>query len=277
MEAPAGTDGFKDAIVTLPGWGIGLVCALVFGSLLLVAGLALSNAGAEIRGAALQLLVVLIPLTFAVIAAVALRFTGTRQIDWLVTRFLEKTLLERFTIWTSTAAADLSGGDGYPFDHVSLLGKTHGRSYAFYEFTSGASRMKVGIKMNVFNFEVFSTLPVSLPAPEAARIDESLIVTAHSLEALKGHPVLRHFMGLMQGSVSEGYEMKFSFSAAPGQGPQRHDMHVSLRQKVRENFLASPFMKRYFAEDAAIAIGVLFREWRDSGLAVADAATPAAP
>ena len=36
---------------------------------------------------------------------------------------------------------------------------------------------------------------------------------------------------------------------------------ISFRQKLRENFLSSPFLKRYFTEDAAIAVGVLYKEW----------------
>jgi hypothetical protein len=274
MEPPSGTGGIKDAIVTLPLWGISLLAALCVASLAFAAWLGLFADEADLKSDAVHLLLVIIPLSSAVIAAIAIRRTSTKQIDELVTAFLDHTLRQRFEAWTSRRATSGVTALEYPFSRVRLYEPSANRSYAFYMF-SDASRdqMLVGVKSNVFNFEVFTTLPLALPAGMAAPA-EPLIANAQTLEQMRMHPIVSKFMGIAQGSVSEGYEVKFAFSPAGhsssgpcNHGSATHDMHISLRQKVRENFLTSPFLKRYFAEDAAIAVRVLFLEWRNSGLA----------
>jgi hypothetical protein len=155
---------------------------------------------------------------------------------------------------------------------VRLREPSDGRSYAFFEFEWAQAQPRldavpanVGIKTNVFNFEVFTTLALQPDcAPRAALADQ--VIGKGNLAQVAAHPVLRHFIGAIQGSVSEGYEVKVEFLEPQAEG-QALRMHLSLRQKVRENFLASPFLKRYFAEDAAIVVGVIFNEYRSSGLA----------
>jgi hypothetical protein len=124
----------------------------------------------------------------------------------------------------------------------------------------------VGIKTNVFNFEIFAR--ISIETPNTININsahENILITKENISTISNHPILSQFIGIIQGSASEGYEIKIEFG-----NPEIREqctnisMHISLRQKLRENFLASPFLKRYFAEDAAIAIGVLFSEWQKS-------------
>lgn len=271
MESETSTGGIKDAIVTLPSWGLAMLGGLCAVSLGLAFGLLALAQDEELKGKSMQLLLVLVPLSSAVIAAVAIRRTSTKEIDALVGAFLDRTMLERFRLWTERPVA--SPDMAYPFTAVRCHQPSEGSSYAFYMFSDAqGDQLLAGIKSNVFNFEVFATLPVALPAPlEAAA--SPVIANAGTLAAARNHPIVSRFMGITQGSVSEGYEVKFAFSPAEGRpvpglvhAPGTHHMHVSLRQKVRENFLASPFLKRYFAEDAAIAIRVLFLEWRASGL-----------
>ena len=266
--APIGQQRFKDVIVTLPGWGVVLIAILCFCSLVLAVGLALLSSSDDIRGYAVQLLVVLVPLGSAVIAAIAIRRTSTQQIDDLVTGFLERTLLERLQIQCDHVAAD--GSLRYPFRAVRLSRRCRRTSYVTYELQWAATAgqpppppVEVGFKCNVFNFELFTTLEV--PA-ETEGIDSgalrhaNLILNSATLGQYLNHPVLRHFMGVLQGSANEGYEVHVGFRPAIGQSAG-WTMSLSLRQKLRENFLTSPFLKRYFAEDAAIAIGVLYSEW----------------
>jgi hypothetical protein len=122
--------------------------------------------------------------------------------------------------------------------------------------------VQIGVKCNVFNFELFSELPVQTDCDISAAKLPDVIINTSNVAQFTEHPVLSHFMNVLQGSVNEGYEAHVSFKPQLVQ-PHTWVMHFSLRQKLRENFLASPFLKRYFAEDAVIAAGVLYEEWLD--------------
>jgi len=223
------------------------------------------------QGYAIQLMVVLIPFSSAIIAATAMRSTSTRQIDRLITGFLEKTLLTRFQAWTNQKNSNNLIGSTYPFESAKLQQSTQDRSYAYFDLTWKDSIHPpafVGIKTNVFNFEIFTQLTLTISPPESPEnTSETTLISSANLKEIAKHPLLRHFMGTLQGAVSEGYDIKVSLGpATPKADPKQTQilMHISMRQKLRENFLTSPFLKRYFAEDAVIAVGVLFTEWRDS-------------
>jgi hypothetical protein len=266
----ASRNTLRDSIITLPIWAVVLLALISAVSLVTALWVAATSQNNDIKSAALQTLLVLVPLASAVVAAIAVRRTSTAQIDRLVTGFLEKTLLERFAKWCA-APAQVST-QPYPFCAVRLREPSGGRSYAFFEFDwhaghapPAAAPAHIGIKTNVFNFEVFTTLALQPDcAARAALVDQ--VIGKGNLAQVSAHPVLKHFIGVIQGSVSEGYEVKVEFLEPQAEG-QALRMHLSLRQKVRENFLASPFLKRYFAEDAAIVVGVIFNEYRSSGLA----------
>lgn len=269
MESDASSrNTLRDSIITLPVWAVwalGLISAISLGTALWVAATSGNN---DIKSAALQLLLVLVPLASAVVAAIAVRRTSTAQIDRLVTGFLDRTMLERFKKWCEAPAQ--ASTQSYPFGAVRLREPSDGRSYAFFEFDwrepapASAQPALVGIKSNVFNFEVFTVIALQLgPIARGALVGQ--VIGKSNLAQVAAHPVLKHFIGAIQGSVNEGYEAKVEFlEAADGGDGVR--MHLSLRQKVRENFLASPFLKRYFAEDAAIVVGVIFNEYRSSPL-----------
>lgn len=151
----------------------------------------------------------------------------------------------------------------YPFNRVTLQTPSKGSSYAVYQldFRHGEGSARAGCKCNVFNFEIFASVPLpdALMATvgEAPPLDAN-VLTAHNIQQIHAHPVLKHFPWVLKGSVNEGYEIHTDL--------HRTDtgwaMRFSMRQKLRENFLSSPFLKRYFAEDAAIVMGLLFQEWQ---------------
>lgn len=275
-QSPAiARDTIKDAIVTLPAWGIAAIATIGLLSLCVALWTAITSTHESIKTAAIQLLLVLVPLASAIVAAIAVRRTSTRQIDQLVTGFLEKTILERFEKWCESPQG--ISIYQYPFKSVRLEQATGGRSYAYFVFTwdkpCPEPEVKVGVKTNVFNFEVFSSLRLNLDAPAfSPELFEARIFNQGNIAQVAAHPLLKPFIGTFQGSVNEGYELKVSFTHETSSSQEMQTwMHVSLRQKVRENFLASPFLKRYFAEDAAILVGVLYSEYRASTL------FPAAP
>ena len=266
---PSGANGIKDAIVTLPAWGIFLIGLLCISSLLTALWLLAFSKEDNLKGNAIQLLIVLIPLTSAVIAAIAIRRTSTRQIDRLVTGFLEETVLERVKSWAHPFQRNGLSDFIYPFSDVKLVSPTQNRSYAYFSFRwreMPQHEAIVGIKTNVFNFEIFAR--ISIETPNTININsahENILITKENISTISNHPILSQFIGIIQGSASEGYEIKIEFGKPEIKEQCTNiSMHISLRQKLRENFLASPFLKRYFAEDAAIAIGVLFSEWQKS-------------
>lgn len=131
---PSGANGIKDAIVTLPAWGIFLIGLLCISSLLTALWLLAFSKEDNLKGNAIQLLIVLIPLTSAVIAAIAIRRTSTRQIDRLVTGFLEETVLERFKSWAHPLQRNGLSDFIYPFSDVKLVSPTQNRSYAYFSW-----------------------------------------------------------------------------------------------------------------------------------------------
>jgi len=263
---PTDSQSIKDITVTLPGWGLWVIASLCLFSLVLAIALVLLSSSDNVKGYAVQLLIVLVPLGSAIIVGIAIRRTSTRQIDILVTGFLEKTVLERFQI--NCRSSQILSSRTYPFNAVKLLEPCRGTSYVRYELSWRLwcnqvrhPPAQIGIKCNVFNFELFSELPVQIDSnTNVTNLADEIIDNTIDVTRLTAHPVLSHFMRVLQGSINEGYEAHVSFRPQQTR-PNSWLMHFSLRQKLGVNFLTSPFLKRYFAEDAAIAAGVLYEEW----------------
>lgn len=270
QDSAPSSNGLKDAIITLPIWAIVMVALLCGGSLVLAMWLTVTSKNDGIKATSVQLLVLLVPLTSAVIASIAVRRTSTAQIDKLINNFLERTVLQRLTLMCSQSTNHFTLY-GYPFSKVTLRESVNGQSYAYYHLfwkISHYPKALIGIKTNVFNFEIFTTLPIKIPKDNGYIFTkESWLINQQNIEVIQNHRILSHFFGLIQGSANEGYVVALELQ------PQNSDfsnltgnLSIALRQKVRENFLTSPFLKRYFAEDAAIAVGVLFSEYQKSGL-----------
>lgn len=249
-------------MLTLPLAIIVVLVLLLAGGL--VAGLWGALAGPEpVRDMASKLVVVQLPLLAAMIAAIGVRRSSSREIDRLVTRFLDVAVLDRLAIACKDHART-----AYPFSAVTLDTPSRGRSYAHFklDWAAGQHRpARVGVKMNIFNIEILGELELEFPAPAGpAPAAATYIINDKNLSELTQNDVLQRFQGVIQGSVAEGYTVRLSLKT---DGPRRGRMHISLRQKLDQNILSSPFLKRYFAEDISIAIGVLFHEWHQSGLA----------
>jgi hypothetical protein len=271
------SSSLHDAIVTLPKRTFFLLVAVgsvALGAALWIAAEASSD---EIKSAAAHAVVVMLPLMIAIIAAGGIRRTSTRQVDALVDGFLHETVYERFHLWCHTGK---SAKPPYPFRKVERPAPPQGRSYADFRFhwrdltLAGLPPADVGVKMNVFNFEVLTSFNLRCPvALLAGATLGNIVIDKHTLDASAAHPLLKMFFGTIQGSLEEGYAVRVTFGTPQSEGGiARLSMLVSLRQKLGVNFLTSPFLKRYFAEDAAIVVGVLYRELIASGLMADDAA-----
>jgi hypothetical protein len=254
--------GLHDTIITLPVAAIVALGLLAIGGLVFAGWAALSPVQG-LQEVAAPLIVVLAPLLFAVVAAVGVRRASVGQIDRLVASFLDVTVRQRL---------ELACGDAkrqrYPFSRVSLVRASEGRSYVEFLLHWAHDTwapVTVGVKMNVFNIEVFADLPLRWPAAQPEPTLETHFIGPDSLDVVARHAVLQHFQGAIQGSVAEGYEVRATLKPLAGGAVK---LHLSIRQKLREHFLASPYLKRYFAEDVAIVVGVIYNEWAESGMAL---------
>jgi hypothetical protein len=93
----------------------------------------------------------------------------------------------------------------------------------------------------------------------------SLPSNYHGLEDwpdAQADPLVKLVPGCVHGCLAEGYTVLLEATPA-GEGMT---LHLMLRQKLQDNFLTSPYLRRYFAEDAAIAAYVFFDEAFASGL-----------
>ncbi len=261
VSGPA-SSSLHEVIVTLPPAAIAGLCLLVVAGLA-AAGAALALGSDKIREAGAQSLVVLLPMLFAVIAAIGIRRTSTQQIDDLVARFLERTLFPRMQ-----AACKDQVDSGFPFRQAHLLRRARGRSYVRigldWAHDPALPPAVIDVKMNVFNIELVATLRMSTAALAGQDLVE--FIDRHQLERVREHPLLKRFSGTLQGAVEEGYAVRIGVIA---RSDDLTEVQVSLRQKLQQHFLANPYLKRYFAEDLCIATGVVFGELRASGLQAA--------
>jgi hypothetical protein len=285
----SGSGGLQEVIITLPRPLVATLALLLVAGAVASAWLAVQAETESLRDVAKSVLLVLLPMMVVVAAAIGIRRTSTTQVDELVTAFIEKTVLARFQL-----ACTQRTFHEFPFTAVRLAQPTGGRSYAGFDFdwADEARRdepARVWVKMNVLNFEVIVDQALRWPTPVDAPKERraapevldplggpagpqpslggadtelpSAFFDGDNLETVLKHPVARHLAMTIQGSIEEDYKIRLLLELA-ADGTVL--MHLSFRQKLRTHFLASPFLKRYYAEDAAILVGILFRELHKS-------------
>lgn len=258
----SGSGGLQEVIITLPRPLVATLALLLLAGAVASAWLAVQAETESLRDVAKSVLLVLLPMMVVVAAAIGIRRTSTTQVDELVTAFIEKTVLARFQL-----ACTQRTFHEFPFTAVRLAQPTGGRSYAGFDFdwADTARRgepARVWVKMNVLNFEVIVDQALHWPTRVDAGTElPSAFFDGDNLETVLKHPVARHLAMTVQGSIEEDYKIRLLLEPADDGTVL---MHLSFRQKLRTHFLASPFLKRYYAEDAAILVGILFRELHKS-------------
>jgi hypothetical protein len=258
--ASSRSNTLQETVVTLPLWAIAALTVVVIAAM--GVAIALLIRGPEsMHAAAGQMLVVLLPMSFAVVAAIGVRRTSTTQIDELVARFLERTVKQRLDLACRDQAST-----GFPFKRADLVHRAAGRSYVRYRLDwadESQEPAEINIKMNVYNIELVAQLRLDARALKQPVEPGVEFIERRNLDTFKNHPVLKHFHGCLQGAIEEGYAIRVGLEV---EGSDHLRMLISLRQKMQDHFLASPYLKRYFAEDLSIAAGVIFNELRGSGL-----------
>jgi hypothetical protein len=251
-----GSPGLTETFATVPRWVMRVLVALL--ALALVAALVMLT-NARYRDAGQGALVIAVPLLGASLVVLGSAQTRTRRIDALTERFLRHTVADKLAGYlvegpgrsaSEPVLAPIFGDMVVTFDPSTP-------SWCRYVFTGpGQVRFQVVVKCNVLNFEVLlqRTMPAGFPATGPTH--QISVDSAADLEALLDEPAIASAVSTIRGSLHEGYSI--AVTAWPADGGTV--VEWKLRQKLAERVILSPLLRRYFAEDAAIAAYFLAAE-----------------
>jgi hypothetical protein len=245
-----GSPAFTETFATVPRWTMRGVVALLVASAGLSAFLLASK---SFRSAGEGLLVISVPLLTAALIVVGASQTGTQRIDDLTERFLRETVADKLHNYLIRQPAAASSGDPVlspMFDECTVRFDRTTPSWCRYRFR-GADQtdLTIVVKCNVLNFEM---LIERLWPSDRWLLTEPAHLTVEAVEDLEEHadcPAVSGAIATLRGSLHEGYSI--AIDARPS--PDGTVVLWQLRQKLTERVILSPVMRRYFAEDAAIA------------------------
>jgi len=273
-EDVASESTLRDNLLALPVWALLITFGLlavgvgVGFTLLLAPGLSDS-----LRGAGGQLIVVSLPVLALVVGLVGASWARTSRIDAMVGAYLRRTVGDKLRDYlVGPRDRDDRRLDPYPpiFASMRRSYRSEIASYCVFEFVDATGRQfDVVVKSNVFNFEVSLRLDLAVPPagfqPNPREQSYGVGALEHWSEAA-ADPLVGIVASTIHGSLAEGYTV---YVSAEPQAGGRLRVVYRLRQKLRTNFLTSPYLRRYFSEDAAIATYFFFAEaLSDPALAV---------
>lgn len=263
MESGDSDSPLRDTLLALPRWtsytAIGLLACGVLSGIGLLSAPGLGDA---LRSAGGQLLVVCLPILSLAVGMLGASRTRTGRIDALVAEYLRDTMQEKLRTYLVHEASDQPRRAPFPplFDRMERHYREELTSFCAYRFfDTRGRRFDMLVKSNVYNFEVSMRLHMrSLPAGiTQAHLGNP--ANYHGLDdwpRAQANPLVNLVPALVHGSLAEGYTIYVD--AAPAADGML--LQLKLRQKLRDNFLTSPYLRRYFAEDAAIAAHVFYSE-----------------
>jgi hypothetical protein len=271
------SDGFelRDSLIALPQRSLLLIASIP----LLTSGLGVylifSTASGSVRAAGALLITLSTPaLTVAVGLAAAAR-VRTDDIDRLVATWLTKIVREKLSAY-------LVGVSGSPasrlhpplFRSLRAFSDKATSSFCLFEAIDFDDRPYfMYVKSNIFNVEIglYFTLTGIGGAIPTVPIH---ITDLASWESFLDDPRVRCVADTLHGSISEGYGIYIS----TGRNSDGDYVTYRLRQKLSTGFITSPYTRRYFAEDIAIASYWLHSEMRCAdGVALSGSLGPLAP
>lgn len=257
------SDGFelRDSLIALPQ----RVLLLIAGIPLLAAGLGVylifSTKSDSVRTAAILLITLSTPaLTVAVGLAGAAR-VQTDDIDRLVANWLSRAVEKKLSAY-------LVGVEGMPatplcpplFRSIKVFSSRATSSFCLFELVDfDDSRYFLYIKSNIYNVEIATFVAVT-GAVKALPTDPVHIADLEGFAAHLDDPRVRCVADTIHGSISEGYGIYIS----GGKNSDGDYVTYRIRQKLAASFITSPYTRRYFAEDIAIASYWLYSEMRSA-------------
>lgn len=264
MTVGEGMSGVRDNLLALPRWVVAVATSVpVIGVVAGVVLLVMPGIEAELRTSGVQLLVVSVPALALLVGLLGSTWTRTERIDAMVARFLRHTVAAKLEAYLVKPADSEGPRHAYPpmFERIEQDFRAEITSYCYYYlYDERGRRFDVLLKSNIFNFSFKVCLRLAEPPPGFDTVDADATLNIDSLEgwdAISRNPMVAMVCLAIHGSLSEGYTIYVSSRRTSDGG-----VHVSylFRQKPEVNFLTSPFLRRYFSEDAAIATYFFFQE-----------------
>lgn len=252
-----------DNLLALPIWAatsaIGLLAAGVTIGFVFLLAPGLSGD----RSVGSQLLIISLPTLALSIGVVGASWARTHRIDSMEETFLRSTVgkkLEAYLVGADSRSDDVGP---YPplFERIESSYRSSISSFCNYHLYDEMNRrFDILVKSNVFNFEIAFYLTFSSAPLGYEETSSEISYDAESLKNWSGaltNSLLRFVSSTIHGSISEGYTVYIQTQLLDGD-----ELRVTyrLRQKLQSNFLTSPYMRRYFSEDAAIASYFFFSE-----------------
>jgi hypothetical protein len=258
-----------DNLLALPIWAVvssltllGTGVALGF-AFLLTPGLTDTE-----RTAGSELLLFSLPVLALAIGLIGASWARTERIDSMATTFLNDTVGKKLAAYLIGNGDRTKDGRPYPplFVRIERFVQPSITSFCYYHlFDEHQRRFDILVKSNVFNFELAYYLRLAqLPkgfSPDCAE-------QSYDLESLKSwasvvrNPLVDLVASTIHGSISEGYTV---YIQADTKEDGTAIVTYRLRQKIQTNFLTSPYVRRYFSEDAAIASYYFYSEAFSNG------------
>jgi hypothetical protein len=254
----------RDSLLALPLWAGITALSLLAGSVALGFTFLLAPGMSDaLRSAGGQLLVVSLPALALTIGVMGASVARTERIDGMVAKFLRQTVGDKLEAYL------LPPKHGHtrpyalppPFVRMDRHFRKEISSYCHYHlFDAQDRRFDILVKSNVFNIEISLPLHLATPPPGFEPAMTSHSYNFDSLDDWSGastNPLIALAPLTFHGSMAEGYTLYIRADPVEDGGLR---VNFDLRQKLDENFLTSPYLRRYFSEDAAIAIYFFYTE-----------------
>jgi hypothetical protein len=265
----------RDSLIALPHRSLLLIACIPLAAAGLGIYLIFTTASDSVRTASVLLITLAAPAFTVAIGLAAAARVQTDDIDRLVVEWLTKSVHDKLSAY-------LVGIDGAPasrlhpplFLRLRALPDIATSSFCSFELTDFEGKLYfMHVKSNVFNVEIgiyFTLLGSGDEVSKAPLHITDLAGWASSLDDLR----VRCAADALHGSISEGYGVYISGST----NPDGDYVTYKLRQKLSTGFITSPYTRRYFAEDIAIASYWLYSEIRSArDIAVSGSRGPLAP
>jgi hypothetical protein len=254
-----------DNLLALPLWAaiiaIGLLSTgVVLGFTFLIT----SGPNDAERTAGGQVLLISLPALAVATVVLGASWARTERIDAMQKGFLRNTIGKKLETYLVGPKSVKHEATPYPpiFKRMEKFFSSSITSFCYFHlFDDKERRFDILVKSNVFNIEIAYYLHLATsPSGYTAELNEK----SYDLGSLKewsvvtaANPLLAIVAATIHGSISEGYTVYVQAKPDESGGLKAT---YRLRQKLQSNFLTSPYLRRYFSEDAAIASYYFFAE-----------------
>jgi hypothetical protein len=218
--------------------------------------------GDSLRSAGGQILVIALPVLAVSIGLLGAAWARTQRIDAMVAHYLRTTVGDKLEAYLVGSSAE-DGFNPYPplFVRMDRLYRSDISSFCFFRCLDADGRtFDFLVKSNVFNIEIAIGLDLTAPPAGFKAEFRERSYDATCLEdwpSVVANPLVELVAATIHGSLAEGYTVFVEADDCLGDGLR---VTYRLRQKLESNFLTSPYLRRYFSEDAAIASYYFFTE-----------------